>query len=399
MVSDLFKNSCTNNTTRGLVIVLGASSGWGHMQAAINIAKWLTRTNPAQQVLVLDAYTFVPNHIKWLARTAWRWLSLYAPALYRRIHGHLIEGDPRWKLTRNNQAELEKLILGANGRGQVDAVIATHPAAVRIGAHLKRSFGCQFYVVPTDFVFHNLYCDELVDQYWVTPYSRVVGVKARAVLSEVPLKVAKTGIPLAPEFESMNSSRQLRLQANEDRPLKALVTFGGEGLRFRHNLAWLRKLITQLPDVSWTLICGKDRALQSKLERWKQGQKTLTSLRIEGFSENMAGLMRDADVVLGKAGGLSVSEAAYMKIPLVILDKLPGQEDFNASLVCQNGLGIETHEIEEVVNFIRLIGSATWARAWQSGVGRIHVNCGGRDIADRISVEVEKRQSSKATFA
>lgn len=57
--------------------------------------------------------------------------------------------------------------------------------------------------------------------------------------------------------------------------------------------------------------------------------------------------MTVSDVVITKAGGLTVSEALTKQLPLVIYKPIPGQEEENANFLKRIGAGkIATHEEE-----------------------------------------------------
>ena len=58
-----------------------------------------------------------------------------------------------------------------------------------------------------------------------------------------------------------------------------------------------------------------------------------------GFGENLPTMMRAADCVLCKAGGLIVTEALACGLPLLLVDVLPGQETGNAAHVVASGTG------------------------------------------------------------
>jgi 1,2-diacylglycerol 3-beta-galactosyltransferase len=60
-------------------------------------------------------------------------------------------------------------------------------------------------------------------------------------------------------------------------------------------------------------------------------------------------LMKAADWVLCKAGGLVVTEALACGRPMMLVDVLPGQETGNADYVVENGAGDLTMSMAEVL--------------------------------------------------
>ena len=50
--------------------------------------------------------------------------------------------------------------------------------------------------------------------------------------------------------------------------------------------------------------------------------------------------MDAADCIITKPGGLSTSEALAKKLPIILLDPIPGQEDRNKEFMLNNGLAL-----------------------------------------------------------
>ena len=63
-------------------------------------------------------------------------------------------------------------------------------------------------------------------------------------------------------------------------------------------------------------------------------------MRALGFVENVAELMRSADLLVTKAGGLTLAEAFCCGVPVVVYDILPGQESGNLEYVRQQAAAL-----------------------------------------------------------
>lgn len=63
-------------------------------------------------------------------------------------------------------------------------------------------------------------------------------------------------------------------------------------------------------------------------------------------------LMSAADIIITKAGGLTISEALCMQKPIIVARAIPGQEDYNAAYLEKNNYGVFTHSISETVEQI-----------------------------------------------
>jgi len=67
------------------------------------------------------------------------------------------------------------------------------------------------------------------------------------------------------------------------------------------------------------------------------------------FVTEMGTFMRAADCILGKAGGLTVSEGLACGLPLILVDVIPGQETGNANHVVSGNAGVLARDPIEVL--------------------------------------------------
>jgi processive 1,2-diacylglycerol beta-glucosyltransferase len=74
-----------------------------------------------------------------------------------------------------------------------------------------------------------------------------------------------------------------------------------------------------------------------------------------GFIEYMDDLLAASDLVISKAGGLIVSETLARGIPLVLIDPLRGQEEWNADYVVSSGAGVQARVIEMVPGMVKSV--------------------------------------------
>ena len=67
----------------------------------------------------------------------------------------------------------------------------------------------------------------------------------------------------------------------------------------------------------------------------------------------MAEFMQAADILVTKAGPSTICEALNAELPMVLYNRLPGQEDGNISYVVSAGAGVWAPWPEDVVAAIR----------------------------------------------
>jgi processive 1,2-diacylglycerol beta-glucosyltransferase len=221
-------------------------------------------------------------------------------------------------------------------------VVTFHAAALPLGLALKRLSGCRLTVVATDFALYNWHYDDAVDEYFVPPLVRAVGRLAKTLRHDP--RLSSVGIPIGRGFT--HCSHQPR------DGIHVLVSFGGSGLRGANNVGLIAELIRATPnDVKWTIVTGQNREFFFEAARIRSRAKP-RRVNIIRFTEDMASLMASADVVLGKAGGLTVSEALALGRPTIVVDTLPGQEIYNADALLDAGAGLRTRASGRILEFL-----------------------------------------------
>jgi processive 1,2-diacylglycerol beta-glucosyltransferase len=80
-------------------------------------------------------------------------------------------------------------------------------------------------------------------------------------------------------------------------------------------------------------------------------------VRVFGYTSDMHKMMRAADVLVGKAGGLTVSEALAVGLPLIIYNPVPGQELYNVDFLVNFGAGLLSRDEDDVVEKVRFLSA------------------------------------------
>ena len=76
------------------------------------------------------------------------------------------------------------------------------------------------------------------------------------------------------------------------------------------------------------VICGRSAELKARLDAVAASRPPSepVALRIVGYTTDMDEYMAAADLLVGKPGGLTTSEALARGVPMVIVNPIPGQE-------------------------------------------------------------------------
>jgi len=111
-----------------------------------------------------------------------------------------------------------------------------------------------------------------------------------------------------------------------------LVLFGGQGAAAMLDIA------RRLDGRQLLLICGRNQKLRERLQALQRRAPAF----VEGFTSDVPRYMQLADYFIGKPGPGSLSEAAAMRLPVIVESNawtLP-QERYNAQWVRERGLGM-----------------------------------------------------------
>jgi 1,2-diacylglycerol 3-beta-galactosyltransferase len=159
-----------------------------------------------------------------------------------------------------------------------------------------------------------------------------------------PEKVKITGIPVRPELAKESQDQaSLRLDLGWQPDLFAVLAIGSK--RVEHLYDALRVLNHSVLPVQLVVVAGGDDELYRRFQETEWHVET----HCYNFVTEMGTYMRAADCILGKAGGLTVSEALACGLPLILIDVIPGQETGNANHVVSGNAGVLARDPIEVL--------------------------------------------------
>jgi processive 1,2-diacylglycerol beta-glucosyltransferase len=161
-------------------------------------------------------------------------------------------------------------------------------------------------------------------------------------------KLRVTGIPVDPLFakplDRAEARRALGLDASA---LSILISAGGYGIGPVEQL--VNDLLALQRPWQIVAIAGKAEKVRKRLEEISQQAGKLTSglprLAPVGFTTDMDKYMAAADLLVGKAGGLTTSEALARALPMALIEPIPGQEERNADHLLEAGAAIRCNNL------------------------------------------------------
>jgi processive 1,2-diacylglycerol beta-glucosyltransferase len=259
-------------------------------------------------------------------------------------------------------------------------VVSTLPVVNDVLVQVAHAAGVRMEVVLTDW--HS------VHRFWVAPgvdYYTAPTDTARddCIRFGAPAeRVESVGIPVRRRFlevarTSRESLRQRFIPLGLDpRRFTLLAMVGAEGSpRAVRNIARLLQLDL---DAQTIVVCGRADDLRRSIERMPHRMP----VRALGFVEDIPELMRSVDLLVSKAGGLTLAEAFCSRVPIVVHDVLPGQEEGNLAYALQHGAVVYAPTPDALADLVSRLSRDAVAR---TGLAERGSQLARPDAAERIA--------------
>jgi processive 1,2-diacylglycerol beta-glucosyltransferase len=330
---------------RPRIVILSASAGAGHVQAARALEHAFAARGDCDLQNV-DAVRFSSRLLRKVYEDGYIGMVRRAPGLMGLLYDRT-DRPWRWKrrhaaIDRLNTRPLMRLLK----RMQPDVCISTHFLPAEIISWLKahRKLQARHVVAVTDFDVHALWLVRGADRYALA-CEEAAEYLANVGLPRESLRV--TGIPIDPVFAVPKDRLEMRRKHGLDPGRTTLlISAGGYGV------GPIERLVSDLLALGrpWQIVAvagksEKTRARLAELARRAPKGKEAPRLLPVGFTTEMDEYMAVADLLIGKAGGLTVSEALARGVPLALVEPIPGQEERNADHLLEQGAAIRCNNL------------------------------------------------------
>lgn len=318
------------------VLILTADAGFGHRSAANAIAAALQETHGSECtceiVNVLDDER-TPRLLH-DSQSDYDRIARDMPEVYKFGYEATDANATAGLLERGLQAMLYDAMRRVLQDKQPDVIISTYPL---YQAPLSAVFSLTKKIIPLVTVVTDLVT---VHQIWFSPYPDLTVVPTEAVRdlaieAKVPAEQLEViGIPVHPRLsQETRVKAAIRTELGWDPNLATLLMVGSKRSSLYVDVAHVLNH-SGLP-VQLIVATGGDE------ERYAELQKTEwhRPAHVYNFVKNMPTMMRAADGIVCKAGGLTVAESLAAGLPLMLTDVIPGQETGNAEYVVNGGAG------------------------------------------------------------
>jgi len=327
------------------VLILSAAVGAGHLRAAEALEKAFIKLNAATEIRNIDVLNYTNPLFRRLYGKAYLDMVNRMPEVLGWMYDSL---DKPWQNERRRLA-LDRLntqpLIKFLKEYQPDIAVCTHFLTAEIISWLTAKEKITFpqAIVVTDFDVHAMWLAHHFERYFVAMDETRVHLEKLGIPAD---KITVSGIPIDPIFAEQKDKTAMREKYSlEKDQLTILVSAGGFGVgNIEHLLIALGELKTPAQILA---ICGRNEELKTKLETLaaeKLNNETVTFKPI-GYTTAMDELMSAADLIVGKPGGLTTSEALAKNLIFIVVNPIPGQEERNSDHLLEKGCAIKCNNL------------------------------------------------------
>lgn len=320
------------------VLLISASIGGGHTAAARALES--ACLEKGLDVKHIDLLDYIPLPLRLVYKQTYFDLVHTAPDFIDWLGKNLDKKPTESKSRRERlRARISRLISyylpRAINEYQPDFIIHTHFIAPEILSTRGRRLSVPQAVVITDFAAHSLWLQPKIARYFVASDEVKVHLEMSGVDSE---RIRVTGIPVDGRFSRLESKAEARaalgLSSSKD-----FILFMASGLDEKVLVQLMRQLETMRYPLKATIVLGRSEELRETAERELRPETTDVDIELVGFTRDIPRYMAAADLLVGKPGGLTTSEALAASLPIAVVSPYPLQEEANTTFLLEHGAG------------------------------------------------------------
>ncbi len=369
------------------ILLFSVSFGEGHNQAAHALSQEFLRQDPKNNVKVVNTLDYVNSMFDKMFKNVYLSSLKINPKVWGTIYDQTSSTTHssflNETLTMLSTIKIKRLFR----EFKPDLLICTHAFAAGILSLLKDKAVIDSRIplacIITDFDCHSYWVNPNVDLYFAADKMMRFDCLKKGISRR---KLHFYGIPIRADFAKEYETKVLKEEFGlDDRPV-VLIMGGGKGMG---NLQEVTEIILQNNKHCQVLaVAGQNKPLFERLSELKEKH---SNLKVFGFVPNIPQLMAVSDFVITKPGGLTVSEALAMRLPIIIIDPLPGQEIKNTSFLINMGVAIYVNQIKEL-NLI--IDQITHCPLRLQHMKEMAALIGKKDAAKRICTYLLKQKTN-----
>jgi processive 1,2-diacylglycerol beta-glucosyltransferase len=328
------------------ILILSGDYGDGHKQAARALGE-ASFVNPDVETTIVDFMEWTHPRL----HTTGRYLYLQLVKNFPVFYGYLFRQTRHdtamsfifKKIRSFSLSRMVKLLEEV----EPDVIVSTFPSAAAAISILKAK---GLTAIPSV----TILTDHTDHSYWLHPHTDLYLVGSEHVSQllqrqhDIPeSQITVTGIPIRSRFCLDYNRVHLKEKhgLSSDLPV-VMVMGGGLGMIGKEFIRLLQSDDIPAP-IQFVIVCGHNHKLKKRLTAELSNVKH--TVTITGYIEHVHEIMAISDLIVTKPGGLTISEALALELPMLLFKPLPGQEQDNAALLVNAGAALQANDEHELL--------------------------------------------------
>lgn len=318
------------------VLLFSVTAGEGHNTTAKAVARSLE--GMGAETRIVDAYRTSGRIMYHTVAGGYILVSSYLKygygIVYRMLE-HRRGNSYRLSPARLSGRSLAKKFKRIIDEYDPDVVVCTHSFAARILDIVKERYGMRAKTlgIVTDFTMHPYWEEAQRLDRLILPCEPLIPLAYKKGFTDEQIR--PLGIPVNPKFAVSVDKNEARRILGLDSALPTLLVMSGS-MGYGNIERVLRRLDRLDVPFQIIVVCGNNKKAYARI-RERTWQKPLLAL---GYTDNVPLLMDASDLIISKPGGLTTSEALTRRLPMIIVNPIPGHEDRNVKFLTQTGSAV-----------------------------------------------------------
>lgn len=322
------------------LLILTAHFGAGHMSVTQAIVEHIRSINADYRVCVVDMNELLFSRNSRLMYRSFNKIISVDHHLYNFYYYH----RRPWELIHDRKVFFSNYLMKVDAllrEMNPTCVLSNFPSSTELMSVYKDAYNSTvpLYTCITDVVDNDEWLHSKNDLYFVPHESIAIKLEKKGISRE---KMMVTGIPVRMGFYRNYDKDALKEEFGYDSCNRIILIMGG-ALGIIPEKSSFYRWLNSIDHVKTVLICGKNAKFKEKVE-----ELSLENVKVIEYTNRMPEYMHLADLLIGKAGGVTVFEAIVSLLPTIVYNPELGQEIENCKFIRQEELGIITANTKEL---------------------------------------------------
>lgn len=317
------------------IFILSVTAGLGHNATARALAEELGRRGA--EVVIEDMYRYLSRIMYSIIDKGYIFSINHLPKQFGKTYSRLERHERMRRVVAviNNNRRVAEKMAELFRADMPDVIITTHVFGAQVLNALKKQGFLKIPVIGivTDYCIHPFW-EEIDNLEYIITASEDLGYTA-AMKGLDTNKLLPLGLPVRPEFSRKLDKREARAKLGLELDKRTVLVMGGS-MGFGNILSSVEQITAMDLDIQLVCICGHNEKLYKKLSPLESSGK----IHLRGFVNDVDLYMDSADCIVTKPGGITVSETMAKKLPMILTNPIPGQEERNVEFLLNNGAAI-----------------------------------------------------------